>query len=87
MVPGRMTGRTTPERRLLFWLWSPFVADVLIALLGVVALAVGNTDGWYLIWFAIARAVIGIVAVAVVAPRVLGRRRGSAGPDSRGHGD
>lgn len=82
-----MSGRVTPERRLLFWLWSPFVADVVLALVGVIALAVGNTDGWYLVWFAIARAVIGIVAVAVIAPRVLGRRRGRAGHDRRGRGD
>ncbi len=67
-------GRVDPTRRLLFWLKAPFAADAVLAVIGVLLLIGNNAAGWWVLLFAAVRAVIGVVALWIIAPRV--RRRG-----------
>jgi hypothetical protein len=64
-----------PTRRLLFWLRIPYVADVALVLIGVGLLASGRSVGTWVLVFAGVRAVVGTVALVIVAPRVIRRWR------------
>jgi membrane protein YdbS with pleckstrin-like domain len=69
-----------PTRRLLFWLRIPYVADVALVLIGVGLLASGRGVGTWVLVFAGVRAVVGTIALVIVAPRVIRRR--SEGKDA-----
>ena len=62
-----------PTRRLLFWLRVPYVLDVVLAVVGVGYLVAGNGVGWWVLLFALLRAVIGTISLFVIAPRVIER--------------
>ncbi len=64
-----------PTRRLLFWLKVPFAADAVLGVIGVLLLLGHNGAGWWVLLFAAVRAVVGAIALWIIAPRVL-RRRG-----------
>lgn len=63
-----------PTRRLLFWLKVPYAADVALGLIGVGYLIAGNSIGWWVLVFAVVRALIGTVALFWLAPKLIGRR-------------
>ena len=64
-----------PSRRLLFWLRVPYAADAALALIGGGFLLAGNGVGWWVLLFAAVRAIIGTIALVIIAPRVLARKR------------
>ena len=64
------------NRRLLFWLRVPYAADIALVVIGVVLLLAGREVGWWVLIFAGVRAVIGTVALLVLAPRIIARRSG-----------
>ena len=61
-----------PTRRLLFWLWTPYVSDFVMAVVGVGMLATGDSAGWLVIIFAAVRATLGTVAL-LLAYRMIAR--------------
>ena len=66
-----------PSRRLLFWLRVPFLADAVLAVIGVLFLVSGrDMAGWGVLIFAAVRAIVGVIALFVLTPRLL-RGRGS----------
>ena len=62
-----------PVRRLLFWLRVPFVADAALVVIGVALLVGGDGVGWWVLVFAGLRAVVGVVAIVWIAPRMIAR--------------
>ncbi|WP_316295944.1 hypothetical protein [Clavibacter michiganensis] len=62
-----------PVRRLMFWLRVPFVADVALVVIGVALLVGGDGVGWWVLVFAGLRAVVGVVAIVWIAPRMIAR--------------
>lgn len=71
-------GEMDPTKRLLFWLKVPYAADVALVLIGIALIAAGRSVGWWVVVFAVVRAVVGTIALFWVAPRMLARR--SANP-------
>jgi hypothetical protein len=61
----------------MFWLKAPFAADAVIGLVGILLLVGRNGSGWWVVLFALIRAIIGAISVWVIAPRVLARRQDS----------
>jgi len=66
-----------PVRRLMFWLRVPFVADAALVVIGVALLVGGDGVGWWVLVFAGLRAVVGVVAIVWIAPRMIARLGGS----------
>jgi hypothetical protein len=66
-------GDMNPTRRLLFWLWTPYVSDVVMVAIGVGMLVAGDSAGWLAIVFAAVRALLGTVAL-LLAYRMIARR-------------
>ncbi|HEY8912700.1 hypothetical protein [Lacisediminihabitans sp.] len=64
-----------PTKRLLFWLRVPYAADAALVLVGVGLLLSGMPVGWWVLVFAVVRAVIGTIALFWIAPRVIARRQ------------
>lgn len=62
-----------PVRRLLFWLRVPFVADAALVVIGIALLVGGDGVGWWVLVFAGLRAVVGVVALVWIAPRMIAR--------------
>jgi len=62
------------NRRLLFWLRVPYTADVALVVMGVVLVVTGRDVGWSALIFAGVRAVIGTLALRVLAPRIIARK-------------
>jgi len=62
-----------PVRRLMFWLRVPFVADAALVVIGVALLVGGDAVGWWVLVFAGLRAVVGVVAIVWIAPRMIAR--------------
>ncbi|WP_460359633.1 hypothetical protein [Alpinimonas psychrophila] len=62
-----------PTRRLLFWLWTPYVSDVVMGAVGFWMLATGDSAGWLVIIFAVVRAVLGTISL-LLAYRMIARR-------------
>lgn len=62
-----------PNRRLLFWLWTPYVSDVVMAVVGLWMLATDNSAGWLVIIFAAVRAALGTISL-LLAYRMIARR-------------
>ena len=76
-----------PVRRLLFWLRVPFVADAALVVIGMALLVGGDGVGWWVLVFAGLRAVVGVVAIAWIAPRMIARLgSGSGSGDGSGSG-
>jgi hypothetical protein len=67
-------------QRLLFWLKVPYAADVGLALLAIGLLFSGRTVGWWVLLFAVVRAVIGTIALFWIAPKMIA---GRAAKDSK----
>jgi hypothetical protein len=71
-----------PVRRLMFWLRVPFVADAVLVVIGIALLVGGDGVGWWVLVFAGLRAVVGVVAIVWIAPRMIARlATPSAGTD------
>jgi len=62
------------NRRLLFWLRVPYAADAALVIIGIVLLLTGREVGWSVLIFAGVRAVIGTVALLILAPRIMARK-------------
>jgi hypothetical protein len=62
-----------PVRRLMFWLRVPFVADAVLVVIGIALLVTGDGVGWWVLVFAGLRAVVGVVAIVWIAPRMIAR--------------
>jgi hypothetical protein len=62
-----------PVRRLMFWLRVPFVADAVLVIIGIALLVTGDGVGWWVLVFAGLRAVVGVVAIVWIAPRMIAR--------------
>ena len=62
-----------PVRRLMFWLRVPFVADAALVVIGIALLIGGDGVGWWVLVFAGLRAVVGVVAIVWIAPRMIAR--------------
>jgi len=62
-----------PVRRLVFWLRVPFVADAALVVIGIALLVGGDGVGWWVLVFAGLRAVVGVVAIVWIAPRMIAR--------------
>ena len=58
------------------WLRVPCAADTALVVIGVFLLLTGREVGWWVLIFAGVRAVIGTVALVVLAPRIIARRSG-----------
>jgi membrane protein YdbS with pleckstrin-like domain len=77
-----------PVRRLMFWLRVPFVADAALVVIGGALLVGGDGVGWWVLVFAGLRAVVGVVAIVWVAPRMIARLSAPApGPTPAGPAD
>lgn len=63
--------RTVAVRRLLFWLRIPYAADAGLVVIGVWLLVDGEGVGWWVLLFALLRAVIGTIALVLIAPRMM----------------
>ncbi|RFA06968.1 hypothetical protein B7R21_17805 [Subtercola boreus] len=63
-----------PTRRLMFWLKVPYAADVALVLIGIGLLLGGNALGWWVLVFAVVRAIVGTIALVWIAPRMIARR-------------
>lgn len=72
---GDADSARSPDARLLFWLKVPYVADVVLVIIGVALLIADNTVGWWVLLFAAVRAVIGTIALFWLYPRLQARRR------------
>ncbi len=57
----------------MFWLRVPFVADAALVVIGVALLVGGDGVGWWVLAFAGLRAVVGVVAIVWIAPRMIAR--------------
>ena len=68
------------DRRLLFWLRVPYAADAALLAIGVALLLAGRSVGFWVLVFAALRAAIGTVALLVLAPRIMARRKDEATP-------
>jgi hypothetical protein len=64
-----------PTRRLLFWLRIPYAADAVLLLIGVGYLISGDGVGWWVLVFAAVRALIGTIALVLIAPKAIAERR------------
>jgi len=53
----------TAQRRLMFWLWTPYLSDAALVGVGWWLVATGDVGGWWAIVFAAVRAVLGTVAI------------------------
>ncbi|PPF60453.1 hypothetical protein C5C13_03975 [Clavibacter michiganensis] len=62
-----------PVRRLMFWLRVPFVADAALVVIGIALLVGGDGVGWWVLVFAGLRALVGVVAIVWIAPRMIAR--------------
>ena len=62
-----------PNRRLLFWLWTPYVSDAVMAVIGFWMLATDDSAGWLVIIFAAVRAALGTISL-LLAYRMIARR-------------
>jgi hypothetical protein len=73
-----------PSRRLLFWLRVPFLADAALAVIGVLFLVSGRgMAGWGVLIFAAVRAIVGVIALFVLAPRLLRGRATDERPSKK----
>ena len=63
-----------PTRRLLFWLWTPYVSDVVMVAIGLWMLGTGDSAGWLAIIFAGVRAALGTIAL-LLAYRMIARKQ------------
>ncbi|OUE24637.1 hypothetical protein BFL36_06080 [Clavibacter michiganensis] len=70
-----------PVRRLMFWLRVPFVADAALVVIGIALLVGGDGVGWWVLVFAGLRAVVGVVAIVWIAPRMIARLGSDDGGD------
>ncbi|WP_244629183.1 hypothetical protein [Clavibacter capsici] len=70
-----------PVRRLMFWLRVPFVADAALVVIGIALLVGGDGVGWWVLVFAGLRAVVGVVAIVWIAPRMIARLGADGEPD------
>jgi hypothetical protein len=70
-----------PTKRLLFWLRIPYAADAALVLIGVGLLLAGRSVGWWVLLFAVVRAIIGTIALFWLAPKLIARRN-SRGDDA-----
>ena len=66
--------RTAAERRLLFWLWTPYLSDAALIIIGIWIIAGGDAGGWWAIAFAGVRAVLGTASL-FLAYRSIGLKR------------
>jgi len=57
----------------MFWLRVPFVADAALVVIGIALLVGGDGVGWWVLVFAGLRAVVGVVAIVWIAPRMIAR--------------
>ncbi|MEF2976305.1 hypothetical protein [Subtercola sp. YIM 133946] len=73
-LPGDDDGVMDPTRRLIFWLKVPYAADVALVLISVALLLADRSVGWWVLVFAVVRAIVGTIALVWVAPRMLARR-------------
>jgi hypothetical protein len=73
-----------PVRRLMFWLRVPFVADAALVVIGVALLVGGDGVGWWVLVFAGLRAVVGVVAIVWIAPRMIARLAPGDATDATG---
>jgi hypothetical protein len=71
-----------PTRRLLFWLRIPYAADVALLLFGGGLLLAGRQVGWWVLIFALVRALIGTIALFRLAPKLIARRRSGSPPNA-----
>jgi hypothetical protein len=53
------------QRRLLFWLWTPYLSDAALVGIGWWLLAAGDSGGWWAIVFAFVRAALGTAAIVL----------------------
>lgn len=67
-------------RRLLFWLWTPYLSDVALVGIGWWLVASGDAAGWWAIAFAGVRAVLGTAALILARRRLRGEREPSTHP-------
>lgn len=51
------------QRRLMFWLWTPYFSDAALVGIGSWLVAAGDNGGWWAIVFAIVRAALGTAAI------------------------
>ncbi|MBK5238490.1 MAG: hypothetical protein JJE28_05185 [Actinomycetales bacterium] len=63
----------TPTRRLLFWLWTPYISDVGMVVIGMWMLIDGDSAGWLAVIFATVRALLGTIAL-MLALRMIARQ-------------
>ena len=78
MTPGRELDPA--QRRLLFWLWTPYLSDVALIGVGCWLVATGDAGGWWAIVFALVRAVLGTISIIVAQARFRTERQ-SANPE------
>lgn len=64
----------TPTRRLLFWLWTPYISDVVMLVIGMWMLIDGDSAGWLAVIFATVRALLGTIAL-MLALRMIARQK------------
>ena len=76
-----------PVRRLMFWLRVPFVADAALVVIGIALLVGGDGVGWWVLVFAGLRAVVGVVAIVWIAPRMIARLGSGSGGGDGGDSD
>ncbi len=51
------------QRRLMFWLWTPYLSDAALVAIGWWLIAAGDEAGWWAIAFAAVRAVLGTASI------------------------
>lgn len=61
-------------RRLLFWLWTPYLSDVALLGIGGWLIASGDSAGWWAVAFAGVRAVLGTAALMLARKRLRAER-------------
>jgi hypothetical protein len=51
------------QRRLMFWLWTPYLSDAALVAVGWSLVASGDEAGWWAILFAAVRAILGTASI------------------------
>ena len=74
MTPGRELDPA--QRRLLFWLWTPYLSDAALIGIGWWLVATGNSGGWWAIVFALVRAVLGTASILLARRKFTAERNG-----------
>jgi hypothetical protein len=62
------------QRRLMFWLWTPYLSDAALVALGWWLVAGGNTAGWWAIAFAGVRAILGTASIMLARRKFASER-------------